>query len=357
MLKVDGGSYSGSGTIVRLAAAAAALTGRPLELENIRQKREKPGLRPQHLTALQALAEMTGGALEGAQVNSAWVRFTPGVPPRAGDYHWDIGTAGSTTLLALTALPLCLFADGPCRLRITGGVFQDFAPSGYHTQFCLIPLLARMGARIHMEIERAGYYPKGGGVLTLATEPLEGRLLSLDLPKREGALECWGIALSSHLKDRMVSERMAESCSDELLRRGLIPHFQVLYDHVAAQPGAGLFLMAEDSSGSALGSDMAGARGRRSEQIGAQVARQLWKDLRTEATVDRHLADQLIPFAAVADGETRFRLPEKTSHVETNLWLVKEILESDSSLQDGLLRIRGIGLQPRSAFGVRRSDS
>ncbi|HUG43511.1 MAG TPA: RNA 3'-terminal phosphate cyclase, partial [Acidobacteriota bacterium] len=80
MLKVDGGSHSGSGTIVRLAAAAAALTGRPLELENIRQKREKPGLRPQHLTALQALAEMTGGVLEGAQVSSAWVRFTPGGP-------------------------------------------------------------------------------------------------------------------------------------------------------------------------------------------------------------------------------------------------------------------------------------
>jgi RNA 3'-terminal phosphate cyclase (ATP) len=349
MLKIDGSTLSGSGTIVRLSVAIAALTESPLELANIRQRREKPGLRRQHLTALQALAEMTGGILEGAQESSEWVRFTPGSAPRGGDYHWDIGTAGSTTLLALTVLPLCLFADGPCRLRITGGVFQDFAPSGYHTQFCLIPLLARMGARIHMEIERAGYYPKGGGVLTLATEPLEGALQSLDLPKREGTLECWGIALSSHLKDRMVSERMAESCNDELLRRGMTPNFQVLYDHIAAQPGAALFLMAEDSSGSALGSDMAGARGRRSEQIGAQVARQLWKDLRTDATVDRHLADQLILFAALADGESRFRIPEKTSHVETNLWLVKQLLETDFSLQKGLLQIRGIGL--------RRSDS
>jgi len=126
MLRVDGAQKSGSGTIVRTAVALAALLGEELEIFNVRAKRDKPGLRPQHLKAVEAVAELCQGRLAGASVGSRKLRLTPGGPPRGGKFTWDIGTAGSTTMLALCALPVAAFANGPCVFRIKGGLFQDF---------------------------------------------------------------------------------------------------------------------------------------------------------------------------------------------------------------------------------------
>jgi RNA 3'-terminal phosphate cyclase (ATP) len=139
MVEIDGAQQSGSGTIVRYAITLAALLGQPLHLVNARARREPPGLRPQHLAAVRACAELCGATTTGLDVGSREFTFVPGGRISGGTFAWDIGTAGSTTMLALSILPLACFADAPITTQITGGVFQDFAPSPHKTasKFCL----------------------------------------------------------------------------------------------------------------------------------------------------------------------------------------------------------------------------
>jgi len=129
MILVDGDQKSGSGTIVRFAAGLATLLGEEYHLTNIRAKREKPGLRPHHLKAVEAFQQICHGSLDGGKIGSMEIRFKPGGEVKSGYYEWDIGTAGSTTLLAMTLLPTACFSRGAMSFKITGGLFQDFVPS------------------------------------------------------------------------------------------------------------------------------------------------------------------------------------------------------------------------------------
>jgi RNA 3'-terminal phosphate cyclase (ATP) len=346
VLRIDGSARSGSGTIVRTAVAVAALSRRELHLVNIRAARKPPGLQPQHLRAVQAVAELTGGRVEGAGVGSSTISFYPGGPARGGEYAWDIGTAGSTVLVAMTVLPLTLFASGPTRIRLTGGLFQDFAPPAYHMQHVLLPLLGRMGARAAVEIVRPGYPPKGGGVIELMTHPCVRPMRALSLGEQGTVTRVWGTAISSHLADRDVSERMAERARRDLQRAGLKADIDARYDATALQPGAALAVFAETDTGARIGADQAGAPRRPSEAIGRDVARMLLEDLRTGATVDRHFADQAVLYAALADGATDYVVPAVTDHVDTNLWLVDQMLGARTQLEDRRVRIEGIAFAP-----------
>lgn len=145
MITIDGAQMSGSGTIVRYAVALVALFGGPVRIVNARQKRRKPGLRPQHVTSVHACAELCGDTVEGAEVGNRTFDFIPGSEIRGGSFEWDIGTSGSATMLALSVLPVACFAASPVRAQITGGLIQDFAPSPFHMQYVLAPLLGSMG--------------------------------------------------------------------------------------------------------------------------------------------------------------------------------------------------------------------
>jgi RNA 3'-terminal phosphate cyclase (ATP) len=343
MVEVDGAQRSGSGTIVRTAAALTALLGQDLHVTNVRARREEPGLRPQHLRALEAVAELCAARLDGAGGGPREYPLGAARRPEGGRYHWDIGSAGSTTLLALTVLPVAAFASEPSVFRIEGGLFQDFAPSAFHLQHVVLPTLRAMGLRAEVEILRPGYVPKGGGILEVRVEPVEGALRPLQLVEPGQVLRVWGIALSSHLQQRRVSERMAERCAAKLRQAGLWPEIEAVYDRTALQPGAALAVFAETSTGCRLGADRAGAPGRPSEAIADEVARTLLVDLQSGATVDRHLADQLVVYAALAEGTTEFVIPEITDHLTTNLWLAQEIAHAEISLDHRRVRIRGIG--------------
>ena len=162
MIHVDWAQKSGSGTIVRFAVGLATLLGEELHLTNIRAKREKPGLRPQHLKSIQALQQICQGTLDGGKIGSNEIWFKPGGNVKSGYYEWDIGTAGSTTLLAMTLLPAACYSQGTMSFKICGGLFQDFAPSAYHMQYVLFPVLERMGITARLSIIRPGYVRRGG---------------------------------------------------------------------------------------------------------------------------------------------------------------------------------------------------
>ncbi|MGC9018805.1 MAG: RNA 3'-terminal phosphate cyclase [Candidatus Bipolaricaulaceae bacterium] len=343
MWEIDGGQKSGSGTLVRTAVALAALLGEPLHIRNIRAKRDNPGLRPQHLRAVEAAAALTNAALSGAHVGSSTLTFSPKTAAEGGEFFWDIGTAGSTTMLALTVLPLAAFAKRPSVFRIRGGLFQDFAPSAFHTKEVLLSALREMGIPAELRIIRPGYVPKGAGEIELRVEPAAGPLSPLRRETLAKPLRFWGISLASHLRERRVAERMAQTCQEALSRRGVRAEFTILNDESAVQPGAALALFAEDQRGARLGADQAGAPGRPAEKIAEFVAQCLFEDLESGATVDRHLADQLILYAALAQGESVYVIPSFTDHVEANLWLVETVLGVRWELQGKILRIQGIG--------------
>lgn len=346
MIEVDGSMHSGSGTLLRYAAVLATLLGESLHMYGIRASRDKPGLRPQHLVALKACAGLSRGELEGAEINAREIRYRPGLQVKGGSYHWDIGTAGSTTMLAFALLPLALYADGPCTFTLTGGLFQDFAPSAFHMQRVLLPLVRKMGGEVQLEIIRPGYVPQGRGVLRMQAGRLRRPLRPLRMPVQGNITKIGGVALSSHLRQERVSDRMARECA-RLLGRWKYPlNLDICYDETAVQKGAALMLRAETDTGCLLGSDQAGKRGRRSESIADFVVKTLMEDVRSGATTDRHLADQLILFAALAENKTEYVLPAMTDHVQSNLWLVRELLGVGVNLQGNHLTIEGIGLDP-----------
>lgn len=342
MITIDGGAKSGSGTILRYCVALASLLGKETRIENIRAKRDKPGLRAQHLKVVQACQEMCHGAADNAVIGSKDITYIPKERFKGGEYHWDIGTAGSTTMLAQTLLPVACFAEKPSKFRLEGGLFQDFAPSAHHMKFILLPLLKQMGIQAELEIVRPGYVPRGAGILEIKVEPVR-KLRPLSLTEQGNILGIKGIALSSHLKEKKVSQRMAKECRKLLGLYGYEAEIQEIYDESSLQQGAALAIYAETSSGGRIGSDRAGRPGRSSESIGSYVARSFVEDVKSGAAVDKYLADQLIIYASLAEGITRYSVPRITEHVETNLWLVGDFLGAKTKIVDNLLEIEGIG--------------
>ena len=343
MRHIDGGAQSGSGTIVRLATALASLLGEELHITNIRAKRDKPGLRAQHLKAVSACSELCGGMVDKAEIGSREILYRPQGVIKGGNYAWDIGTAGSTVMLAEAILPVACFADSPVTFRVEGGLFQDFAPSAYHMCYVLIPILGRMGVDAEAKMIRPGYVPKGGGIIEVKVKPTKDGIKSLSLLRQGTITQVKGVAISSHLKKRKVSHRMAQSCKEILSAEGFEAEIEEVYDMSSIQEGAALALYAETDAGCIIGSDRAGAPRRSSEEIGKYVARSLLQDLSTGATVDRFLADQLLIYSALAHGTTEYLIPRITEHVETNLWLVQEMLGAGVKIEGNRVKIEGVG--------------
>lgn len=321
VIEIDGAEHSGSGTLVRVAVAFAALAREPVRIRNARARRPRPGLRPQHVAAVRAAAELCGGRLEGDEVGSRTLVFSPGRRIRGGSRSVEIGTAGSATMLALGILPIACFADAPTTVRIGGGVFQDHAPSPHHLVEVVAPLLRRMGVRFELEVLRAGYAPAGAGQLELRVEPVRECLAPLVLADAGEPGPVSGLAFASHLAQRRVAERMASACEAGLREAGLACAIRREEDERAAQAGASLAIWCERAGGGRLGADRTGAPRRSSEAIGRFAARALLDDLASGASVDRHAADQLVPFAALAAGTSRWRAPGASEHLDSNLWL------------------------------------
>ena len=343
MLEIDGSRYSGSGTIVRQAVVFAALTGQAVHIVKARVRRPRPGLRPQHIRVVEAIRQVVGGQTEGVEVGAQAFTFWPATSPQGQQYLWDIGSAGSTTMLALAVLPVLAYGATPITVEIRGGVFQDFAPSVYHLQHVVLPLVRRMGITTAITMERPGYVPHGGGILHLTVHPVRQGLQRLVLEASETVERVWGIALASHLVERHVSQRMAEAACDVLATVGYRAEIEAQEDTRALQPGAALALFADLAGGACLGADQAGAPRRRAEAIGRYVAQHLVKDLQTGATLDRYAADQVIPFAALAAGESRFRIPQITEHVASSAWLAQTFLGAEVTTAGQVLSITGVG--------------
>ena len=334
MLELDGSDAGGQ--FVRTALALSALEDEPVRLENVRGGRSTPGLRPQHLAGVEGVAAVCDAAVSGASVGAETVEFDPGeagdgrIP--GGTYAVDIGTAGSVTLLFDALLPLSTRLESPLSVTVTGGTDVKWSPPLDYFRHVKLPLLRAHGLAAAVEVDRRGFYPKGGGRATLHLAPSTLEPIELD---SRGDLE--GVRLYSTeadaLADRDVATRQAAGALERLApdEDGLEVLERVETTAASACPGSALVVQLGVTAGAA-GFTALGERGKPAERVGEAAADAARRFLGHDAPVDRHLADQLLVFLALAGG--RVRLPAVTEHVETSL----ELLDSfgfDVAVRDG----------------------
>ncbi|MEM2099112.1 MAG: RNA 3'-terminal phosphate cyclase [Candidatus Bathyarchaeia archaeon] len=326
MFEIDGSQKSGSGTILRLSVALAAITGKPLRIYNIRQNRPQPGLKPQHLEAVLTAAKLCDAETRGAVPNSRELWFKPR-RIHGGRFEAEIGTAGSIPMLLMTVLPICVFAEEPVTLHVTkGGTDVQHSPTINYLRCVLLTLLQRMGLEASILIHKYGYYPKGMGEVTLTVKP-QLALRPLRLEKFGSLKSVDGISTGTFLAERRVAERQAKSASEYLAGKNYQANIQVVNDQSnPLQKGSSIVLWAETDTGAILGADAIGELGKTSETVGREAAEKLCCELAAKPTVDIHLADMLIPYIALAQGQSAFLTRQVSDHTEANLWLTEKML-------------------------------
>ena len=351
MLTLDGSHGEGGGQLVRLAVGLSGVTGIPVRIENIRANRSKPGLAAQHLTAVKAAAALCQATLRGAAMGSTELEFTPG-RPRGGEFAFKVGTAGAVTLVLQAALPVALAAAGylerdrpgpvggltrpispePVTITVEGGTDVRWAPPADHWDNVFLEHLRQAGARVKLEVERRGFFPKGGGKVKLRVER-DGNPLAPLAPlsggggggERDGQPTADGptidgIAFIGNLPHH-VRERMVKAARKELFHEGAMDISIRKEVCSSASPGGGLVLWTDSPR---LGHGELAARGRRSEDIGGDCARELLSQVSAGAQVDRYCADQLLLYLALLGGS--YTTTEVSEHTRTAAWVIERFL-------------------------------
>jgi RNA 3'-phosphate cyclase len=328
VIEVDGSQKSGSGTILRLSVALAAVLNQSLHIHNIRRNRPQSGLRPQHLEAVLTAAKLCNAELEGAQLGSRELWFTPN-KIRGGEFEAEIGTAGSIPMLLMTILPVCAFSEDKVQLRIlNGGTDVWHSPTINYLRYVFLPTLKRMGLNAELTIHRYGYYPKGMGEVTVTVESCKSlRPLSLESFGDITAIK--GVSVCTFLAERRVAERQAKAANNYLGEKGYAAEIQVVNDRSnPMQKGSSLVLWAETDAGVILGADSIGELRKPSEKVGREAAEKLCIEISAKATADIHLADMVIPYAALAEGRSAYLTRTLSEHLKTNIWLAEKLLKA-----------------------------
>ena len=318
-LHIDGSRGEGGGQVLRTSLALSMITGTPVRIENIRARRAKPGLMRQHLTAVQAAARISNGHVEGAAVGAKEIVFTPAeVTP--GDYHFAIGTAGSTTLILQTVLPALVLASGPSRLTLEGGTHNPMAPPFEFLDRTFLPLLRRMGPSVEVTLEKAGFYPAGGGRLSAAVTPAS-QLQGFDLLERGEIRRRRGTVLlanlAGHIADREVQTlghlTSWDPASFEIRRLD------------SAGPGNAVVLELESATVTEIFTAI-GEIGVSAEAVADRAVKEMRRYLLSDVPVGEHLADQLLLPLALA-GSGSFRALPLSLHAKTQIELIPEFLD------------------------------
>lgn len=345
MLKLDGSFGEGGGQIVRTALALSALTGKPFEVADIRKGRCDSGLKAQHLYCVKAVEELCNAKTEGAKLKSTYLKFEPG-KIKAKTISVDIGTAGSISLLLQALLMPSMFANNSLKIKIIGGTEGKFAmPYDYFAEV-LIPHLKKY-SDIEVSLLRRGYFPKGSGKVEIKIKPkfkmsdfndfeefhqhLKENAKKINLMQQGKLIQIKGISHASRdLEKAEVAERQARAAKLALNKLECPIKINSEYSDTLST-GSGITLWAIFSLGEEidfdnpliLGADALGERGKRAEIVGKEAAENLIKEINSKAPVDKHLADQILPFMALV-GKGSIKVSEITAHCKTNIYVIEQ---------------------------------
>lgn len=321
IVKIDGSFGEGGGQILRTTLTLSSILRKPVEVYNIRAKRSNPGLRPQHLAAVEVLAAMCDAKVENLKIGAEWIRFYPGEKP-AASLRFDIGSAGSTTLVMTTAIPTASLDGVGCELELIGGTDVRWSPTVNYFDRVVIPAYRLIGIDCALNVVRRGYYPKGGGVVKIHVKP-SSSLKAIDMVSREAPPPS-AVSVCSKLP-KSVAERQARSASDYLLGQGVNLSGVEIDVEDAISPGSSILIYAVGVDGPFIGADSIGERGKPAESVGEDAARLFLKEYSSGAPVDMHLGDMLVTPLFIADGESKFRVSSVTQHTLTNLHVASSL--------------------------------
>ncbi len=334
MLEIDGIYLEGGGQILRTSMALSCLTKNPIHIYNIRAGRKQPGLKAQHLASLLAVRDLYNAKIEGAKIGSKEIYFHPDKIDKE-ELKIKISTAGSVGLVLQTIFLSSVNTDRNLRIEVDGGgTFGKWAPSVVYLQKVFMPTLEKFGFKANIKILKCGFYPKGGAKVVAEIFPSKLKGFSIDrdtrpsgapfsLCEKEGIEKINGISIASeNLRNARVAERQAESAK-QILRTLNLP-IEIRSKYVSSlSAGTGIELW---TSPAILGANSLGELGKKAEKVGEEAAKELIDEINSEATVDKHLADQLIPFMALTKGNSGYKVSELTNHTKTNIWVTEKFI-------------------------------
>lgn len=333
---IDGSFGEGGGQIIRTSVALSALTGRPIEIANIRARRSKPGLQAQHLTSVRAAAALCGARLHGDTLGSQFLRMAPGSLDGPADFEIDVAaarggaSAGATGLVAQTMLiPMSFLAHEATTSRILGGTHVPMAPPADYLQAVYAPALGRMGMACQVDVRRLGYYPKGGGEIRLS---VAGRLRTPICWVERGRLLRLRLIVATALLPDHVAVRGQEAALKELKGYGVPVETQVVRLE-SNGPGAAVLIAAECENGLGGWTGL-GELGKPMERVAEEAVKGFKRWFATGAAVDEHLADQLALPCALMPEESQWTTPIVTDHLRTVLAVAKQFLPIEYSIQE-----------------------
>ncbi len=313
-LEIDGSMGEGGGQVLRSALSLSVLTGRPFRIRNIRARRRKPGLAPQHLQAIRAAAEISGARYEGAGLGFTELAFEPGAV-RSGTFRFAIGTAGATSLVLQTvAFPLSMATEAS-EVEITGGTHVPWSPCYHYLETQWAPVLAELGYSVGVALERAGFYPRGGGRIRARIVPAAGGLRPLQRLERGRLKEVRGLSAVAGL-DRSIAARQARQARRRLADLEVPVQVEVA-ELPAASPGTVVVLTALFENSRCTSSAL-GDRGKPAERVADEAVGRLRGILASGAAIDEHLADQLLVPLSLVPALSAFTVARVTDHLTTN---------------------------------------
>ncbi len=350
MLVIDGGYGEAGGQIVRTATALSVLFKKPIKIINIRKGRNPPGLKAQHMTALKFLEKISGAKTKGIEIGSLEVEFKP-FYIEGGKYNIDIGTAGSITLLLQAVILPLLFANRITELYIRGGTDVAWSPSADYFRFVILPYLRRFVYDLRFEVQRRGFYPKGGGIIYVRIKPrfkrdnydsveefledLRKNIPRYNLIERKPLKEIYIYSFASDvLEKRKVAERQIEAAREMLEKEYDAKIAEIAIYDKTLSPGSVITIVGLRENNIVLGSDARGEKGKPAEEVGKEAAEKFIKEEKN-GVVDNHLADNLIPYLGLVGGA--LQTSEFTGHLVTNIWTCEhffgKIYEKDENLR------------------------
>ena len=325
MIEIDGSYLEGGGQILRTACALSAIRQIPCHIFNIRKGRKEPGLKTQHLLGLRALAELCNGRLEGDYLGSEEIYFYPGsLKEVKNKLKIKIDTAGSITLILQTLILPAIHSDIPIEVYFEGGATDTFfAPTMDHFRLVFLKIVEKMGVRVNLEILQRGFYPEGGAKVKVIFYP--SKLQPITLISRGKLKEVLIISgASQSLKEKKVAERQVSGIK-QVFGKLKLPLKEIINYYPTRSPGSVVNIIGKFEN-TIIGVDNLGKLGRPAEIVGKEAALEFLKEGKSEACLDKHLADQILPFMALANGVSEVTISEVTNHCKTNIWVIEKFL-------------------------------
>ncbi len=349
MLKIDGSMMEGGGQLLRMALSYSAITGNPVNIFNIRAKRQSSGLKPQHYNTVKALKQMCNAKVQGLKLDSHNIKFQPS-KIRGGTYKIDIGTAGSISLMLQCLAPVAAFANGNVKLEIRGGTAVKWSPPITFLTKIVWKAFEKMGFKGEIRKIREGFYPKGGGLVQTTIEPVTS-LKPLTLLEQGEISKIKGISICGRLPEH-VAARQASSATMLLRDAGYETEIRtgsLKGTETPLSPGSQITLWAQGIQEIFLGADSLGERGKPAETVGSEAAHCLLDQLKTGATVDYHTADHLILPCSISEGESIFKASRLSLHTLTAIRLAEMIVGAEFQVEEntrgsGTVRCKGVKL-------------